>query len=551
MRRRFKILQRKPQGFGNISPIGTAEAVASYLPEVYIGQAQRLERYNQYEIMDADPVVNAALNTIAEFCTQTEGDEELPFHIEKIDDMSDSSFSVINEMLYRWVRENKFQNRIFKIVRNTLKYGDQFFVRDPETCQWLWIDPAKVQSIIVDRTKGRKPSGYIVRGLDINLKALVATEPPPQFFQSIGVRAPGVVPNTVVGTPSNQSYYGTGATLEQFYIPAEHVIHLSLSDGMDNNWPFGTSILESVFKVYKQKELLEDAIIIYRVQRAPERRVFYIDVGNMPTHKAMEFVKRVKNEIHQRRIPNKSQTGFGLLDAAYNPLSILEDYFFAVTAEGRGSKVEVLPGGEQLGEIDDLLYFDRKLLRGLGVPIQYLPGTQEEQTAYTDGRVGTAYIQEYRFNKFCRRIQNQLIDEFDGEFKYYLRFMDVRVPENSFRLKFHEPQSFSKYRQIELDTNRISHFTSVAEYPFISKRFALAKYLGWTDEEILENEKKVLEEAGIDMYKGEDMMYDESLSLADAGIEHGDEDSKEYEELEKNLGPGTINRPFPNPSTGI
>jgi len=82
-------------------------------------------------------------------------------------------------------------------------------------------------------------------------------------------------------------------TMNQYSINAEHVVHLSMSDGLDNMFPFGQSILEQVFKVYKQKELLEDAIIIYRVQRAPERRVFYIDVGNMPTHLAMQFVERV------------------------------------------------------------------------------------------------------------------------------------------------------------------------------------------------------------------------------------------------------------------
>ena len=120
-------------------------------------------------------------------------------------------------------------------------------------------------------------------------------------------------------------------------------------------FPFGQSVLEQVFKVYKQKELLEDAIIIYRVQRAPERRVFYIDVGNMPTHLAMQFVERVKNEINQRRIPSASG-GANFIDATYNPMSINEDYFFPQTAEGRGSKVDTLPGGTNLGEIDCLLY---------------------------------------------------------------------------------------------------------------------------------------------------------------------------------------------------
>jgi hypothetical protein len=83
------------------------------------------------------------------------------------------------------------------------------------------------------------------------------------------------------------------------------MVHISLSEGLDNNYPFGNSTLESVFKVYKQKELLEDAIIIYRIQRAPESRIFYVDVGNMPAHMAMSFVERVKNEIQQRRIPSQ------------------------------------------------------------------------------------------------------------------------------------------------------------------------------------------------------------------------------------------------------
>jgi hypothetical protein len=145
--------------------------------------------------------------------------------------------------------------------------------------------------------------------------------------------------------------------VNQWTIEARHVIHISLSEGLDNNFPFGNSLMETIFKVYKQKELLEDAIIIYRVQRAPERRVFYIDVGNMPSHLAMGFVERVKNEVNQRRIPSSMGGGQNVIDAAYNPLSINEDYFFPQTAEGRGSKVEILPGGTNLGEIDDLRYF--------------------------------------------------------------------------------------------------------------------------------------------------------------------------------------------------
>ena len=107
---------------------------------------------------------------------------------------------------------------------------------------------------------------------------------------------------------------------EEYAVDGTHVIHVSMSDGMTASWPFGQSILESVFKVYKQKELLEDAIIIYRIQRAPERRVFYVDVGNMPAHMAMAFVERVKNEIHQRRIPSQTGGGSSIMAVSYTHL---------------------------------------------------------------------------------------------------------------------------------------------------------------------------------------------------------------------------------------
>ena len=169
--------------------------------------------------------------------------------------------------------------------------------------------------------------------------------------------------------------------INEMAIDAKHVVHLSLTEGLDRYWPFGQSVLENIFKVYKQKELLEDAVLIYRVQRAPERRIFYIDVGNMPTHMAMAYVDRVKNEIHQRRIPSQSGGGNNVIDSAYNPLSINEDYFFPVTADGRGSDVTLLQGGQNLGEIDDLKYFNNRLARGLRVPSSYLP------TGPDDGQV--------------------------------------------------------------------------------------------------------------------------------------------------------------------
>ena len=289
--------------------------------------------------------------------------EDTPFKIRYHGDPTNAESDILVEALNKWCKLNKFKQRIWRIFRSTIVYGDQFFVRDPETFEWYWANHEKVESITVNEADGKKPQFYNIHDLDLNLQALTATLPTKNPNRGMSGWAGGGTPGTAKNpgpiTPPSPPLTGgaSGIGVSATSIDAEHVIHLSLSEGIDSNWPFGNSVLEAVFKPFKQKELLEDSIIIYRVQRAPERRVFYIDVGNAPTHKAMEFVNRIKNEIHQRRIPSQTGGGTNIMDAAYNPLSIIEDYFFPQTAEGRGSKVETLPGGENLGEIDGLEVF--------------------------------------------------------------------------------------------------------------------------------------------------------------------------------------------------
>jgi hypothetical protein len=176
--------------------------------------------------------------------------------------------------------------------------------------------------------------------------------------------------------------------------------------------------------------------------------------------------------------------------------SMLEDYYFAQTSDGRGSSVDTLPGGENMGEIDDLRYFNNKMMRALGVPSSYLPtGPEDGSASYNDGRVGTAFIQEFRFSKTCQRHQNKIAEMFDTEFKRYLKKKGYDGFDTSmFEVKFLDPQNFSKYRQIELDSAQLSNFSTVSDIPYISKRFALKKYLGLSEEEIKENERMIIEE---------------------------------------------------------
>lgn len=461
------------------------------LPEVYVGHPNRMERYNQYEHMDLDSEVNAALDIIAEFSTQTNVENETAFDLSFHEQATDREIKILKEQLQQWCALNKFDKRVFRIFRNVLKYGDQVFIRDPETFELYWVDMSKVVKIIVNESQGKEPEQYVIKDLAPNFQNLTATQINTtdvftQHPQVGGVNSAYIQPNTPYTTGGSRFSEGQN----EASINAEHVLHLSLTEGLDVNWPFGNSILELIFKVFKQKELLEDAILIYRIQRAPERRIFKIDVGNMPAHLAMQFVERVKNEIWQRRIPTNTGGGSSMMDATYNPLSINEDYFFPVTADGRGSSVDTLSGGQNLGEIDDLRFFTNKLFRGLRIPSSYLPTGPEDGTQqFNDGKVGTALIQEWRFNQYCMRLQNLVIERLDLEFKMFLRWRGVNVDGSIFNLLFNEPMNFSSYKQIELDNSRANAFTSLEAFPYLSKRFLLKRYLGLSDEEMEENDR--------------------------------------------------------------
>jgi len=481
---------------------GPAKAnYSSYLPDVYVGTPNRVERYGQYDTMDLDSEVNAALDILAEFCTQKNEQNDTHFTLNFRNKATNTEITVIQKYLQQWQKLQNFEIRMFRILRNCFKYGDEFYVRDPETKEWFHVDAANVTKIIVNESEGKKPEQYVIKNFNINFGTQVATTPQPTAGGqgTAGASGTGYYTGGAQGMVGGAQAGGTGNRWmnedNEITVDADNVIHLSLSEGLDNNFPFGNSLLETVFKVYKQKELLEDAIIIYRVQRAPERRVFYVDVGNMPSHLAMQFVERVKTEIHQRRIPSSTGGGQNVIDSSYNPLSINEDYFFPQTAEGRGSKVETLPGGTNLGEIDDLRYFTNKLVRGLRIPSSYLPtGADDSNAQYNDGRVGTAYIQELRFNTYCERLQGLLVGQFDTEFKRYLLEKGVNVDTNMFSLKFQPPQNFAAYRQSEIDNARIPTFTQMSAIPYVSNRFAMKRFLGMTDEEIAENERLWREE---------------------------------------------------------
>jgi hypothetical protein len=475
----------------------------SRLSEAYSGHPSRIQRYYQYSDMDKDSDISAILDLIADFCTQSIDQHNNPFHINYIDDVNETEMKILNNAIKRWINMNQFTSKLWYIFRQTLLNGDQFFISDKETGEWIWLEHYAVEMVKMDETK--KPLEYVCKGLDINLadKYAIEASGDNNYRTKYGIPVNSNRPNENSYTSSSFSLAGDNFdhrniirnTTQKSIINADDIVHLSLSVGMDVNWPFGKSILDPIFKTFRQKQLMEDSIVLYRIQRAPERRIFYIDTGSMNLAQAEAYLEKVKAQIHQRKIPSKNNLGQSMIDAVYDPLSINDDYFFAQGQEGRGSKVETLPGGDNLGEIGDLSYFVKKLVRGLSIPPGYISfGDDSIQTVFNDGKVGTALIHEYRFNKFCMRLQALLVPAFDADFKKYLKKSGFNIDETIFELQFHPPQNFTAYKELDLDSARIQNYSAVADNKKISERFKLKKYLGWTDEEILENEKMWREE---------------------------------------------------------
>jgi intein/homing endonuclease len=334
----------------NTSAYASTARYSNWLPEVYSGPPDRLQRYSVYDQMNFDHEISAALDTIADFATAPDEVTQLPLVLKYNDEPTPSEVQIIEKSLGQWCRLNKISRRLWRMFRSTLIYGDQFFIRDPETFKLYWIDPAKVEKVIVNESNGKKIESYFVKDIDLNMKSLVATNQ----LNKLSNEAFGG--NSIVFSPPMQGnmnfvsggYGGAGTANYQdggaTAVDAEHIIQLSLTEGMNASWPFGLSILEQIYKVYKQKELLEDAILIYRVHRAPERRVFFIDVGTMPPNKAQGYLERVRYEVQQKRIPSRTGGGSSVVDSTYSPMSMLEDYFFAITCVSLTTEIPLLDG---------------------------------------------------------------------------------------------------------------------------------------------------------------------------------------------------------------
>lgn len=250
--------------------------------------------------------------------------------------------------------------------------------------------------------------------------------------------------------------------------------------------------IENARRAYRQLSLIEDAIVIYRLARAPERLVFNVDVGNMPPPKAEAYLKKLMNQYWSSKTYDSQQPGSAV--KKFNPQSILDNFWFAKRAGSEGTRIDRLAGGENLGKLEDLEYFLKKLYKSLKVPVSRL----NADDAYKDDM--NILREELKFAKFIVRLQQQFAEGLKNGFITHLKLRKLwnklDLKENNIDIEFNVPVNFFEMREAQKQELKTTSFNNITQSDAVSKTYALKKYMGWSDIEILANREFMRKDIG-------------------------------------------------------
>lgn len=443
--------------------ISSYEVSSSWYNAQMENTGARRRRLENYYHMDKSSVeVSQALDITAEDVSSCNADEEDTFFLEypEGERFLKSTMKTLDAVKELWADRTGMDEHLFKRVRNTLQYGATFWFKKPDGC--------------LKKLHTERMVGYI---LDHEDEEIVT-----HYIYDKSIPLLGDEQTNTRRRRFDQN--SQEDKLETYSV--DQLVILKNGEG-----PFGESILENVFPVWRQMMLIEQAVVIYRVVRAPERRIYYIDTGNLQGPKRDRAINKQRLSLMQKKT-NRN----GTLETEYDPHSTSEDIFIPTNSQGKGSRVETLKGGDQLGELNDLTYFERKLKAGLRIPNSMLDVHGDQREQFSDMRVGQVYQVEVRYMGYVRRISRQIARVLDDHLKAFALRRDIQVPP-IVTLNITPPMSFSVYKDVELNQTLLNVFNSTLQINSLSKRIALEKYLNLDPEEVVENEVEKLREKGL------------------------------------------------------
>jgi len=300
-------------------------------------------------------------------------------------------------------------------------------------------------------------------------------------------------------TPTSTSNYAPsmlGSSTKGSVKIAKDSITYCTSGLVDRNKGTVLSYLHKAIKALNQLRMIEDSLVIYRLSRAPERRIFYIDVGNLPKVKAEQYLKEVMSR-YRNKLVYDANTGEIRDDRKY--MAMLEDFWLPRREGGRGTEITTLPGGQNLGELADIEYFQKKLYRALGVPETRIAGGGD---GFNLGRSSEILRDELKFSKFVGRLRKRFSNMFNDILRTQLLLKNIVSPEDWEKIRDHiqydflYDNHFAELKESELLTNRLSIVTSMESYigKYFSTEYVRKKILRQTDVEIIEIDKQIDDE---------------------------------------------------------
>jgi len=396
----------------------------------------RAERYQDFEQMEYTPEIASALDIYADEMTTSSDLQPLL----SIRCPNEEIKAVLSE-LYHTVLNIDFN--LFGWCRTMCKYGDFFLYLDID-------ERLGVQSIVglptheIERLEGEDKSN-------------------PKYVQF--------------------QWNSGGLTFENWQIAHFRIL------GNDKYAPYGTSVLESARRIFRQLILLEDAMMAYRVVRSPERRVFYIDVGNIAPNDVEQYMQKVMTQMKRNQVVDADT---GRVDLRYNPMSTEEDYFIPVRG-GVSSRVESLPGGQFTGDIDDVKYLRDKLFSALKVPASYLTnmeGADEDKT--------TLAQKDIRFARTIQRLQRSIITELEKIGIIHLYTLGYKGADLiSFKLSLNNPSKLAELQELEHWKTKFDIAGSATE-GYFSRRWVADHIFNLSEEEFIRNQREMFFDRRLD-----------------------------------------------------
>jgi len=425
-----------------------------------MAQQNRVERYVDYEQMEYMPEIASALDIYAdEMTTHTSMTPMLEI------DCPNEEIKAVLKSLYENVLN--VNHNLFGWCRSMCKFGDHIVYMDID-------DRMGVKSVIplplreVERMEGEDPTN-------------------PNYVQ--------------------YQWNSAGMTFENW-----QVAHLRIL-GNDKYAPYGTSVLEPARRIWRQLVLMEDAMMAYRVVRSAERRVFYIDVGNIAPQDVETFVQKTITSMKRNQVVNAET---GRVDLRYNPLSVEEDYFIPIRG-GESSKIENLQGGQFTGVIDDIKYLRDKMFSALKIPASYLSSdsdnAQEDKT--------TLAQKDVRFSRTIQRLQRSVVSELEKIGIVHMYTLGFRGDDLvSFRLHLNNPSKIAELQELEHWKTKFDIAGGATEN-FFSRRWIAQNIFSLSNEEFIRNQREMFHDR---KYEAELNAAAEAVAAEAAGGSLGEED---------------------------